>query len=737
MRFQPHFCVQVIPPELVFLLYEGGHRVLRGRPYVALAPHLEQGGSVDELVERLSGELQPAEVHYCLDRLNQRGLLVNDVIAYPVEQSAFWSAQGLSPGESWRKLGRAQVCLHALGQVETEPLRRALESLGIASNQDGLGFPVLVVDDYLQPGLHHLNRTFVKAGQPWLICKPNGIKAWLGPLFIPGVTGCWDCLATRLRRNREVESFVKQQQGLEVLPVSRAQLNTTLIQAAQQAATQIARYLAADQNAELQGRIVTHSFETMETEVHLLSRRPQCPACGSPQARALEPIRLTSRPVNSSDDAGYRHTTSQQTWEALRGLVSPITGVVQQLVRSDSSGDMAPVYTAGHNQAQLNRGYHALQAGLRSQSSGKGKTDLQARVSGLCEAIERYSGVYRGEERIHRTRLAQLGQAAVHPARLLLFSDEQYRQRDQLNDKQFEAHFIPRPFADEEEIDWSPVWSLTAKEVRYVPTAYCYYGYHDPQAQQCSFCCADSNGNAAGGSLEDAILQGVLELVERDSVALWWYNRISRSGVDLDSLNDPYLARLQQYYRDLERELWVLDVTSDLGIPTYAAVSRSTAGASDEILFGFGAHLEPRLGVLRAVEEMNQSLPQLLAWKKGQLKPDAITDKFWRRATLKKQTYLSPGPGRVSLASGRPASVDLKEAVEACKKRVEERGMEFLVLDQTRPDIGVPVVKVMVPGLRHFWPRFAPGRLYEVPVQMGWQVEPTPESELNRLPMIL
>ena len=63
--------------------------------------------------------------------------------------------------------------------------------------------------------------------------------------------------------------------------------------------------------------------------------------------------------------------------------------------------------------------------------------------------------------------------------------------------------------------------------------------------------------------------------------------------------------------------------------------------------------------------------------------------------------------------------------------------MEFLVLDQTRPDIGVPVVKVMVPGLRHFWPRFAPGRLYEVPVQMGWQVEPTPESELNRLPMIL
>ena len=45
--------------------------------------------------------------------------------------------------------------------------------------------------------------------------------------------------------------------------------------------------------------------------------------------------------------------------------------------------------------------------------------------------------------------------------------------------------------------------------------------------------------------------------------------------------------------------------------------------------------------------------------------------------------------------------------------------MEFLVLDQTRPDIGMPVARVIVPGMRHFWARFAPGRLYDVPVGMG------------------
>jgi oxazoline/thiazoline synthase len=61
----------------------------------------------------------------------------------------------------------------------------------------------------------------------------------------------------------------------------------------------------------------------------------------------------------------------------------------------------------------------------------------------------------------------------------------------------------------------------------------------------------------------------------------------------------------------------------------------------------------------------------------------------------------------------------------------------MLVLDQTRPDIGMPVVKVVVPGLRHFWARFAPGRLYEVPASLGWLPRPLTEEELNPIPMFV
>jgi ribosomal protein S12 methylthiotransferase accessory factor len=62
---------------------------------------------------------------------------------------------------------------------------------------------------------------------------------------------------------------------------------------------------------------------------------------------------------------------------------------------------------------------------------------------------------------------------------------------------------------------------------------------------------------------------------------------------------------------------------------------------------------------------------------------------------------------------------------------VEREGLDFLVLDQTRPDIEVPVVRVIVPGMRHFYRRFAPGRLYDVPVKLGWRDRLLPESELN------
>jgi ribosomal protein S12 methylthiotransferase accessory factor len=74
---------------------------------------------------------------------------------------------------------------------------------------------------------------------------------------------------------------------------------------------------------------------------------------------------------------------------------------------------------------------------------------------------------------------------------------------------------------------------------------------------------------------------------------------------------------------------------------------------------------------------------------------------------------------------------NLRDDVLHCQKVAERAGLEMLVLDQTRPDVGLPVVKVVVPGLRHFWARYAAGRLYDVPVRMAWLPDPLDEGDLN------
>jgi ribosomal protein S12 methylthiotransferase accessory factor len=273
-----------------------------------------------------------------------------------------------------------------------------------------------------------------------------------------------------------------------------------------------------------------------------------------------------------------------------------------------------------------------------------------------------------------------------------------------------------------------------------LPTAFCYYRYPcDPEADFCTGC---SNGCAAGNCLEEAILQGLLELVERDSVGLWWYNRVRMPGVDLDSFDEPYLGRLRNYLKKRQRSLWALDLTSDLGIPVCAALSRRTGDPIEQIMFGFGAHLDPRIALLRAVTELNQMLAHLIQSPQDEL-PKHLTDEDTIRwlcaATVANQPYLLPRQEdcRTLASYSCLCTQDLKEDLLIGKARVERLGLEMLVLDQTRPEIGMPVVKVVVPGLRHFWPRLAPGRLYDVPVQLGWLQKPLAEEQMNPIPMFL
>lgn len=230
-----------------------------------------------------------------------------------------------------------------------------------------------------------------------------------------------------------------------------------------------------------------------------------------------------------------------------------------------------------------------------------------------------------------------------------------------------------------------------------------------------------------------------MELVERDSVALWWYNRLRRPAVDLTSFDEPYFQELQEYYRTLHLDLWVLDITADLNVPAFAAVTRRNDTAEEQIMFGFGAHFDPRIAILRALTELNQLFPAVLA---GGLDPqiDAEAIDWLKTATTDQHPYLTPDetlPAKVQADYPKLWSDDLYTDVMNCVRIAAAKGLETLVLDQTRPDIGLHVVKVIVPGLRHFWARFERGRLYDVPVELGWLDHPLTEAQLNPGSMFL
>jgi bacteriocin biosynthesis cyclodehydratase domain-containing protein len=138
---------------------------------------------------------------------------------------------------------------------------------------------------------------------------------------------------------------------------------------------------------------------------HPVVRRPQCPACGDPQtlARAQhQPIRPSSARKRYTADGGHRQVTPEQTLDRLTVHVDPLTGVVPALVTIPSqrpeSAWIAPIVDAGHNPARPTPSAAWLRDNFRHRSMGKGASVGQARASGLCEAIERYSGVYRGDE---------------------------------------------------------------------------------------------------------------------------------------------------------------------------------------------------------------------------------------------------------------------------------------------------------------------------------------------------
>jgi ribosomal protein S12 methylthiotransferase accessory factor len=167
-------------------------------------------------------------------------------------------------------------------------------------------------------------------------------------------------------------------------------------------------------------------------------------------------------------------------------------------------------------------------------------------------------------------------------------------------------------------------------------------------------------------------------------------------------------------------------------------VSHRIGYPAEDILLGFGAHLDPHIGAMRALTEVNQFLPAV-----EQRNPDGSTDyadddvatlTWWRGAKVDREPWLRPDDRLALRRMGDfPAypGGDMAGAVATCLRAATSARVELVVLDQSRPDLDLSVMRVLAPGLRHFWRRLGAGRLYEAPVRLGWLDAPTAEDKFN------
>ncbi|HEY3611996.1 MAG TPA: TOMM precursor leader peptide-binding protein [Pseudonocardiaceae bacterium] len=742
-RIRRHLGVSVVRGEGVYLLCEHGSAVLTDPLAERLLPLLDGKHDLDSVAAALAPDLPADAVRQAIAQLVRSGQVVEVAADNHGDERAagYWESLNLHGDDAVAAVAGAAVRLTVFGAVDDFAAVLRTAGLRVTDEQADDVLDVALTDDYLRPGLSAFDAAQRAAGRPWLLAKPAGVIGLVGPLFVPD-GACYRCLEVRLRGHRQAEDYLESRlPGTRVAPPA-VDIPATRLLAAGAVATAAAHWLAGHRHANTHD-VLSIDTASLRTEWHPLARRPQCPGCGDPTlvtANMSRPFEITSRPKVFSADGGHRSRSPEDMLATWGRLVDPITGVVPALTSMTTGLSHIRAYSSGYNRAVRVMSLSALRTGLRTQSAGKGVTDVQARASALGEALERHSAVHHGDEPSIVASFVDLGADAVHPNAVMGFSDRQFADRVAINARGIAYQSVPEPLDERAELDWTTMWSLTEDRARYVPTSLLFYTYHLPWP---TYALADSNGCAAGTSLEDAALQGFYELIERDSVAIWWYNRLRRPAVDLDSLGEPWIDSMRAEYGRLHRDLWVLDLTADLGIPAVVALSRRVDKPAEDIIVGFGAHHDARIAVLRSISELNQFLPAVAfatADGAGYRYADPTLSDWWRTARAADLPYLMPDPAQPATKVSDltlPTSDDLAVDLAACRDLLRANGMELLALDMTRPDIGLPVVKVLVPGLRHFWGRYAPGRLYDVPVRLGLLPVPLAEDQLNPIPMFV
>ncbi|MBI5458882.1 YcaO-related McrA-glycine thioamidation protein [Methanobacterium sp.] len=368
----------------------------------------------------------------------------------------------------------------------------------------------------------------------------------------------------------------------------------------------------------------------------------------------------------------HRCRDPQETIEKVEGKLS-VAGVtrIAEITHLDRIG--IPVYSAIRPGAA---------EGAVSIYAGKGATKPQAKASAMMEAFERYSAEQQesDNEKVICGSFKEM-EGCIDPSSLIL-----------------PANALD---ADKTDIDWVIAVDAGNDQECLVPANAVYHPY---QPTNGSFLFKSStNGLASGNVIEEAVFHGITEVVERDAWSIFEALRQPKMEVDCENTDNPLINDIISKFKKAGVEVKLVDLTADVEITTMAAVSDDTVLRDPALLtLGVGTHLDPEVAALRALTEVAQSR----ATQIHGTREDTTRAVFMRKAGYERMKrinkhWFGESKGTINISDIKNmAKKSFKDDIETSLNLLNNCGFDdVLYTDLTRPEIKIPVVRVVIPGM--------------------------------------
>lgn len=520
----------------------------------------------------------------------------------------------------------------------------------------------------------------------------------IGPIEEPRRPGCPECAERRRSRvdprQRDIERVRHERRGSLETTASAWLTQPAIASVAALAYDEVHQVLRGGRPLTYDSVLILHLDDSTVTR-HRYLPDPRCPQCG--ELPADEPVVFDfggSLPKLSPDK--YRIRKMADELDHLKELyVDPVYGVIPSIDRRNMGGLVvasAPI---------------VLPDGAVETGFGRVDNYRKAEAIAILEALERRGGAQPGGRATTVTARFRDLENALDPRQLGVHPIESYRR----------PGFAFREFSPDAVCRWVWGYSLTQCQPILVPESLAYYRLpHRPAAER-GFLYEISNGCALGGSLVEAIIFGVLEVIERDGFLMTWYAQLPAARIKLDSAREEAMIVALSIEATTGFDVMVFDTTMEHGISSVWALAvnpvdewpkMTCAGASglnmdDAVLSGLN-ELAPVVENLknsdfgdRATASSMALDPYRVVTMAHHLALYAHPDAFPRLSFLTEAPTVEVSPPDIAFQNA-----DLSRDLDELVARLREVGLEVVVVDQTSSEhraAELHCVKVLIPGM--------------------------------------